>query len=66
VFSVEELNRLGDQLAQRKETAPTRPHPFAPDQAPLNAILNTPVAVLDRVITTGRDAVNKFILRRAS
>jgi hemerythrin superfamily protein len=66
LFTVEELNTLGEQMETRKETAPTRPHPMAPDQAPLNLILNTPVAVLDKVITTGRDAVNKFILRRAS
>jgi hemerythrin superfamily protein len=55
-FTVEELNDLGDALVTAKTTAPTRPHPFQPDQPPLNVVLGLPVAILDRVVTVGREA----------
>lgn len=55
-FTVEELNELGETLEQTKETAPTRPHPMQPDQPPANIVLGLPVAILDRVVSVGREA----------
>jgi len=63
-FSVQELEDMGDALAQAKEAAPTRPHPFAPDTPPLNIIIGLPVAILDRVLTTGKRAVTSVLTRR--
>ncbi|HVF75834.1 MAG TPA: hemerythrin domain-containing protein [Acidimicrobiales bacterium] len=63
-FTVQELEEMGDALAQAKEAAPTRPHPFAPDTPPLNIIVGLPVAILDRVITTGKRAVTSVLTRR--
>ncbi len=37
----------------------TRPHPFQPDTPPLNLLLGLPVAVLDRVITTGKRVLTR-------
>ena len=58
-----ELDALGEQLEQAKATAPTRPHPFTPDQPPLQTLIAMPVAVLDRLITTGRKAVEDALHR---
>lgn len=51
---------------QLRDAGPNRPHPFAPDQPPLNILLGPPVAVLDRVMTTARHLLEKTPLRRAS
>jgi hemerythrin superfamily protein len=59
----EQLNDIGEALDKAKETAPTRPHPFQPDVPPLNVLLGLPVAMLDRAIKTGRDAVEKALSR---
>ena len=56
-FKGTELDALGEQLEEAKKTAPTRPHPFTPDQPPLQTLIAMPVAVLDRFLTTGRKAV---------
>jgi hypothetical protein len=40
-----------------KTTAPIRPHRLAPDQRPLQTLIALPVAILDRLLTTGRRAV---------
>lgn len=53
-FTVQELDDIGDTMQQMKPTAPTRPHPFQPDTPPLNILVGLPVAVLDRVLTTGK------------
>lgn len=58
-FTVQQLEDMGEALATAKEAAPTRPHPFAPDQPPGNIIIGLPVAILDRLVTTGRQAVGK-------
>ena len=63
-FTNEELLELGDQMEAAKATAPTRPHPFAPDQPPLNLLIGLPVAVLDRAITTGKEVVGKLVASR--
>jgi hemerythrin superfamily protein len=63
-MTVQQLEELGDALNAAKEGAPTRPHPFQPDQPPLNVLLGAPVAVLDRAITTGKEFVSKVLNRK--
>ena len=53
-FTVQELEDVGTTMQQMKQTAPTRPHPFQPDTPPLNILIGLPVAVIDRVLTTGK------------
>lgn len=60
-FTVQELEEMGEALTTAKEVAPTRPHPFAPDQPPGNILIGLPVAILDRLVTTGRQAVGKAV-----
>jgi hemerythrin superfamily protein len=60
-FTVQELEELGDAMAQAKQTAPTRPHPFQPDEPPANVLLGMPVAVLDRLVTTGKQVVGQTV-----
>jgi hemerythrin superfamily protein len=59
----QELEALGDAMAEAKETAPTRPHPRQPDEPPLNVLVGMPVAILDRALTTGKQAVEKLFNR---
>lgn len=47
--SQEELDRLGKLLARAKQTAPTRPHPGAPDEPPALALAGPVAAVYDRL-----------------
>ncbi|MEU9556203.1 hemerythrin domain-containing protein [Streptomyces fumanus] len=51
--SPEALNELGDKVRQAKKTAPTRPHPAAPDKPPMNKIVAPGAGLVDRV----RDAL---------
>jgi hemerythrin superfamily protein len=44
---------LGDVLARAKRTAPTRPHPFAPDTPPANFLASAVASIVDR----SRDAI---------
>ena len=46
-FSKAELDDLGDQLTAARASAPTRPHPSAPDTPPGNIVANMLVAPLD-------------------
>ncbi|GAA4893814.1 hemerythrin domain-containing protein [Streptomyces coeruleoprunus] len=48
-----ELDRLGDKVRQAKKTAPTRPHPSAPDTPPANKLLAPGTGLVDRL----RDAL---------
>jgi hemerythrin superfamily protein len=43
------LEELGQQLDKGKQTAPTRPHPMAPDQPPALAMAAPVAAIYDRV-----------------
>jgi hemerythrin-like domain-containing protein len=58
-LSPEELQSLGDALARAKESAPTRPHPAAPDEPPANAFANAGAAAYDR----SREALGRGIAR---
>ncbi|ORT58367.1 hemerythrin domain-containing protein [Streptomyces sp. CB03238] len=51
--SAEALDELGDKIRQAKRTAPTRPHPSAPDKPPANKLLAPGVGMVDRL----RDAM---------
>ncbi|HEY8978054.1 MAG TPA: hemerythrin domain-containing protein [Streptomyces sp.] len=52
-LSEDELNKLGEQVRHAKKTAPTRPHPSAPDTPPGNKLLAPGTGLVDRV----RDAL---------
>jgi hemerythrin superfamily protein len=58
-LSPDELQSLGEALHRAKSSAPTRPHPTAPDEPPANAIANAGAAAYDR----GRDAIGRGIAR---
>ena len=47
--SPEDLRRLGEQVQAAKATAPTRPHPSAPDRPPLNKLLAPGAGLADRI-----------------
>ncbi|MDT9682690.1 hemerythrin domain-containing protein [Streptomyces sp. TRM76323] len=51
--SQEELDELGDKVRRAKKTAPTRPHPAAPDKPPANKLLAPGTGMVDRL----RDAL---------
>ncbi|GGO90339.1 hemerythrin domain-containing protein [Wenjunlia tyrosinilytica] len=50
------LDELGDKVRKAKRTAPTRPHPAAPDTPPANRLLGPGVGLVDRArdMITGR------------
>lgn len=50
----EMLDELGDKVRTAKKTAPTRPHPSAPDTPPGNKLLAPGVGMVDRL----RDALS--------
>lgn len=52
--SADALNELGDKVRQAKKTAPTRPHPAAPDKPPANKMLAPGAGLVDRL----RDALS--------
>lgn len=60
----QELEELADRLQAARSTAPTRPHPRL-GETPLNAVLGLPIAVADRVITTGRQTLERVLGRSA-
>lgn len=51
--SSEALRELGEKVRQAKQSAPTRPHPGAPDTPPLNKLLDRGAGLVDRA----RDAI---------
>jgi hemerythrin-like domain-containing protein len=61
LFTVEELNELGERMGEAKAIAPTRPHPFIPDVPPFNVLLGVPVAMIDGAITAGKEAVGRLV-----
>jgi hemerythrin superfamily protein len=52
-----ELGELGELLEKAKKVAPTRPHPMAPDEPPLNAIASSVTALIDRLRDAGAKAI---------
>ncbi|MGA5168741.1 MULTISPECIES: hemerythrin domain-containing protein [Streptomyces] len=51
--SADVLGELGEKVRQAKRTAPTRPHPSAPDKPPANKLLAPGAGLVDRL----RDAM---------
>ncbi|WP_338899740.1 hemerythrin domain-containing protein [Streptomyces sp. TG1A-60] len=51
--SADALNSLGEKVRTAKKTAPTRPHPAAPDTPPANRLLAPGMGLVDRM----RDAL---------
>jgi hemerythrin superfamily protein len=56
-----DLEKLGDAMAEAKQTAPTRPHPRTPDTPPLNLVIGQAAAVVDKAMTTARDVVSEVV-----
>jgi hemerythrin superfamily protein len=52
--TAEQLTELGGKVETAKKTAPTRPHPSAPDKPPANKLLAPGAGLVDRV----RDALS--------
>ncbi|MCT2590716.1 hemerythrin domain-containing protein [Streptomyces sp. N2-109] len=52
----EALDELGDKIRTAKKTAPTRPHPSAPDTPPGNKLLTPGMGLVDRArdLVSGR------------
>jgi hemerythrin superfamily protein len=61
-FGIAKLNLMGRALERARKTAPTRPHPRAPDQPPANIVANLGASVIDRA----RDAGRAMLRRRAA
>jgi hemerythrin superfamily protein len=59
-FTPAELKAMAQALLVAKRTAPTRPHPRAPDTPPGNLVAGTMSSVLDM----GKDAIRAFRRRR--
>ncbi|MEO6418468.1 MAG: hemerythrin domain-containing protein [Polyangiaceae bacterium] len=57
-----QLDALGEALAAAKKTAPTHPHPRAPDTPPANMAIGAGASIVDRV----RDAGKGFMERVSS
>ena len=53
------LQEVGDALKEAKKYAPTRPHPRAPDQPPLNVVVGATAAAADKVIDLTKGVVKK-------
>jgi hypothetical protein len=56
-----ELEDLGQRMQRARATVPSRPHPLAPPTPPVNRLLGLPVAVLDRIITTGKGVARTLV-----
>ena len=48
-LSAEQLADLGEKITKAKKLAPTRPHPSAPDQPPMDKVLGAPMGIIDRI-----------------
>jgi len=60
-----EMEAMAERATQLREAGPTRPHFHAPDTPPLNVLVGLPVAVIDRVVTTARQVLERTILHKA-
>lgn len=48
-LSREEQEQLGQRITTAKKLAPTRPHPSAPDEPPMNMVVGVPTGIIDRI-----------------
>jgi hemerythrin-like domain-containing protein len=51
-LSDKQQEELGEKITMAKKIAPTRPHPSAPDEPPLNIVLGVPMGIVDRIRDT--------------
>jgi hemerythrin superfamily protein len=58
-FDKERLNELGKAMAEAKKTAPTRPHPMAPDEPPGNVMAAAGAGLVDKALDAGRKLVGQ-------
>ncbi len=58
-LSKDQLELLGKAMAKAKKTAPTRPHPTAPDTPPGNHLAGIPAALFDKARDAGRTMVRR-------
>jgi len=54
-----EMAELGAALEEAKKTAPTRPHPKAPDTPPGNLVAGPTAGVLDKAASKVKEKVGK-------
>lgn len=47
--SAEQLAELGEKITKAKKLAPTRPHPSAPNEPPMDKVLGVPLGIIDRI-----------------
>ena len=52
-----ELGELGDAMEKAKKTAPTRPHPKAPDTPPGNLVAGPTAGAVDKVRTKAKEKI---------
>jgi hemerythrin superfamily protein len=57
------LQELGTAMEKAKKTAPTRPHPRAPDTPPGNLVVGAASGVVDRARKVGKEAVKRAARR---
>ncbi len=62
----EQLEQVGQALAEAKKIAPTRPHPRAPDTPPENLAAGAGAALLDKARDAGRKAAKTARKKGAS
>lgn len=55
------LKELGDRLTEAKRTAPTRPHPGAPDEPPGNVVAGATGGVVDRARDLASNVVRDIV-----
>jgi hemerythrin superfamily protein len=48
-LTVPQMDALGEKISKAKRLAPTRPHPAAPDEPPLDKLLGLPIGLVDRI-----------------
>jgi hypothetical protein len=51
------LQELGAKMEEAKKTAPTKPHPKAPDEPPANLVAGAGAAVADKAKTAVKEKV---------
>jgi hemerythrin superfamily protein len=56
---IDELTKLGKAYEAAKATAPTHPHPHAPNTPPGNLLLGPVAAIIDRARDAARGAMEK-------
>jgi hemerythrin superfamily protein len=48
-LTTEQQVDLGEKITKAKKLAPTRPHPSAPDEPPMDEVLGLPTGIVDRI-----------------